>query len=41
MTDVLPEAKMGALASFLAAPAARILGKALGFRREAVEKSEV
>jgi len=32
MTEVLPEAKMGALASFLAAPAAWLLGRALGFR---------
>ena len=32
MTDVLPEAKMGALVSFLAAPAAWILGRAMGFR---------
>jgi len=32
MTEVLPEAKMGALASFFAAPAAWVLGRALGFR---------
>jgi NhaA family Na+:H+ antiporter len=33
--DVLVEVKMGALASFVAAPAAWILGRALGFRPDA------
>ena len=40
MPAALPEAKMGALASFLAAPAAVILGRALGFRRGGTENGE-